>query len=721
MKIYVVSRGSTWLLLLLLLLFSQAGLAVFIPRAKTPLQETPPPIFETVVSSRQDPDPRNETSIAVSATNDRVIVGTSKVIVGGGTSTSGNTRVAYYYSSDSGRTWGSGLISLETPQKTWSRASDPSVLSDADGNFYLCLLMLDNLTFDSGVYIYKSTDNGQTFSNPVAAFTDIGSGGNPKQADKCFIAVDVSPSSPFRNSVYAVWTSTENDQAGQNAAFIRLAYLRAGAQTFSIPKTISHAGDMRGPSPALGPNGEVYCAWEGIGNPKTILFNASTDGGDTFLPLSVAPSIEIAVHRFTGSLSDPGSTINIAGISRMNSFPSLAVDLSNGPDRGSLYIAWAETTNGIDSDVFLKKLSPPNGQRPGISDPVRVNNVNAGDQFFPWIAVDRTNGEVEVVFYDRRDNPGSFPVNLYVARSTDGGSSFPENLRVSTVASDPRIQASVAGSNGFGIGIGDYLAISALRGRSHVLWTDTRNAKQEIFYGQIEFHQSGGSGPLNDTCANASQIAASPSTVQLDTSLATSSQEDPVTCSGSANQGSVWYGFTPAINSTYTVDTLGSDFDTVLSVYSGQCGALTPVACNDNAAGAAAPAPSLVTFTAQAGTTYLIEVSSKGVSGQLNLRIGYPGITSVEYRKGPDRKPALRIRGAGFTQDMSVSVSADGVTTLLTTLVPEGQPQADGSLISVFASRPKLKKLIKAGIPFTVLVESPNGSGRTAVPFTFVR
>ncbi|HEX8088224.1 MAG TPA: hypothetical protein VF762_05190, partial [Blastocatellia bacterium] len=48
------------------------------------------------------PDPRNETSVAVSTKNDQIMVGASKLVEGGGTNPRGNTRVAYYYSSDGG-------------------------------------------------------------------------------------------------------------------------------------------------------------------------------------------------------------------------------------------------------------------------------------------------------------------------------------------------------------------------------------------------------------------------------------------------------------------------------------------------------------------------------------------------------------------------------------------------------------------------------------------
>ncbi len=88
-------------------------------------------VLDLPASPAGDPDPRDETSIAVSPINDQMIVGVSKDIVGGGDpQVRGVTRVAYYFSSDGGRTWGNNLLGLETPQKVWGRASDPSVAAD---------------------------------------------------------------------------------------------------------------------------------------------------------------------------------------------------------------------------------------------------------------------------------------------------------------------------------------------------------------------------------------------------------------------------------------------------------------------------------------------------------------------------------------------------------------------------------------------------------------
>src|SRR5205814_2296785 len=156
--------------------------------------------------------------------------------------------------------------------------------------------------------------------------------------------------------------------------------------------------------------------------------------------------------------------------SRMNSFPVIDCDRSTGANRGMIYITWAETRNHFDADIFVKRLTPPNGGRPSVSEPVRVNNDPSGfDQFFPWLRVDQSNGNIEVAFYDRRDD-GQLLVNIYIARSTDAGATFPENIRVSQVGTDPRVQAAVAGTNGSQIGLGDYIGLFAANDKAHMLW-----------------------------------------------------------------------------------------------------------------------------------------------------------------------------------------------------------------------------------------------------------
>lgn len=684
-------------------------------------------LFEATVSSISDPDPRDDTSIAVSPKSDQVIVGTSKVIQGGGTPGQGNSRVAYYFSSNGGLTWGNGLVALETPQKIWGRTSDSSVASDLDGNFYLCVRMADNSSLDVGVYVFKSTDGGRTFTAPAPVIFDIGNITNPTQLGKCRMTVDASPSSQFKGTVYAVWTSTGTDANGQNSTVVRFARRRPADVSFSVSKPIGHAGDMRGPSLVTGPNGEFYAAWVGM-PARTLLFNSSTDGGDTFL--RGPSSLDTQIRDIPGSLDGPDQLFLIDGVPRANSFPTLDVDRSSGPNRGIVFVAWAEVNNKgdstkVDSDIFLVRLTPRPGSPPDFSLPVKVNQDGSRvDQFFPWLSVDSSSGAVELAFYDRRDNPGL--MNLYLGRSTDGGASF-DNTRISSASSDPRIQASVAGVNSTAIGIGDYVGLVATGGKAHMLWTDTRRGKQEIFYGQLNFDSSvppppPPTGLSGDDCQSPRAIASLPYLEAIDTRSATSSPDDPLSCTGGRDTNTVWYTFTPPTNTVYGIETSSSDYDTVLSVYTGLCGSLTRVACSDDFGNPPdSGSRSVLTFSATAGVTYLIEASGKEIGGSLKIRAGYPTITGVEYTSAPDGSDSFKISGAGFVNgNVAVTAQLDGEDVELPNVFFARPPLPDGTDTTLFAWKKKLKKLVKRG-SLLVRVESPAGSGNISNRFLFTR
>ncbi len=87
------------------------------------------------------------------------------------------------------------------------------------------------------------------------------------------------------------------------------------------------------------------------------------------------------------------------------------------------------------------------------------------------------------------------------------------------------------------------------------------------------------------------------------------------TCSSGGakkNSKSVWYSFTPAASGLIVADTFGSTYDTVLTVHTGSCGALSEVECSDDDG---LDAQSRVIFSGMAGIPYLFEVTSFGNSG----------------------------------------------------------------------------------------------------------
>src|SRR5258708_2141040 len=123
------------------------SLASLLSASLSPIRMDSQPVsFETAVSAMSNPDPRDETSIAVSPKNDQNMVGVSKVDIGGGPGPrgQGNVQVAYYFTSDGGHSWSSGLTSFVTPQAIWQRSSDPSVAAALDGDFYIGLPIFDH-------------------------------------------------------------------------------------------------------------------------------------------------------------------------------------------------------------------------------------------------------------------------------------------------------------------------------------------------------------------------------------------------------------------------------------------------------------------------------------------------------------------------------------------------------------------------------------------------
>jgi hypothetical protein len=194
---------------------------------------------------------------------------------------------------------------------------------------------------------------------------------------------------------------------------------------------------VEGAVPAVGPNGEVYVAWAG---PLGLVFDKSLDGGLTF-------GKDKVISDFPG-----GWDFAVEGLDRANGMPVTGVDLSDGPNKGTLYVNWIDARNG-DPDVFV--MSSRDGGNTW-STPVRVNDdplKNGKVQFFTWMAVDPADGSINIVFYDRRDTTGT-QTRLTLARSVDGGRTF-VNYKIDQ-------QPFAANSRTF---FGDYSSISAYEGR----------------------------------------------------------------------------------------------------------------------------------------------------------------------------------------------------------------------------------------------------------------
>jgi len=350
-----------------------------------------------------------------------------------------------YRSTTSGKTW--SQQNLSSVYGVWG---DPVTRFDAYGNLYFVHLSNpDNGYWIDRIVIQKSTDNGVTFNQ--GSHTGVYS---PHNQDKAWIAIDMTDSA-YKDNLYVTWTEFDSYGSSSPNDSSRILFSKSSdfAESWSQAKVISDkSGDCidsdntdEGAVPAVGPNGEIYVAWAG---PYGIMFDKSLDGGETW-------GKDIFVADQIG-----GWDYDVSGVSRANGLPVTVCDTGNSPYRGNIYIMWTDQRNGATNpDVFIIK-STDGGETWG--DIIRVNNDNTQrPQFFAAMAIDQSNGNIYVSFYDRRNTTGN-DTEYYIARSTDGGETF-ENFRV-TDAPFPMFSQ---------VFFGDYTDVAAFNGKIYPIWMET--------------------------------------------------------------------------------------------------------------------------------------------------------------------------------------------------------------------------------------------------------
>ncbi len=165
---------------------------------------------------------------------------------------------------------------------------------------------------------------------------------------------------------------------------------------------------------------------------------------------------------------------DIPGLGRSNGMPVTAVDISNSEYKGTIYVNWADQRNGKNNtDVFIAKSTDG-----GItwSDPLRVNTDNTTThQFLTWMSVDPKTGYVYIVYYDRskyKDNQ----TDVVLSVSYDGGETF-----VSKTISEKPFTPVISG-----VFFGDYNNIYAYDGIVRPVWTRYEKGKLSVWTALIE-------------------------------------------------------------------------------------------------------------------------------------------------------------------------------------------------------------------------------------------
>lgn len=431
------------------------------------LQQQVPSNFR--LNNEEEEIPQNECYIAVNPRDPNNLVAGANDYQSGG--------IAAYTSTNGGRSWRSQILRLPFSLRI---GSDPSIAFDSRGDVYYGFVAFNlnarNLPTDTGVYVARSTNRGQSFGEPVAVVQHLRDPGADVE-DKPLIAADANPMSPHANNVYVTWTTFIGNIDNIQAIDIKMARSTDGGRRFSSPLLIrrSETIPQQWPQPVVGPNGEVYLVWmSGI----SYRIARSLDGGQTF-----ERDRRAAGFYLIGTLDPETGRQFLNGGFRVINYPVLAVDTSTSSTRGNLYLVWSDGFNG-DADILFTRSTDGglSWQLPFMrlnDDPLR----NGRDQFFPWITVDPTNGDIVVVFYDRRNDRDNLLMDVYLTRSTDGGLTFSPNVKVTTERINPLVGSEPFG----GMFIGDYNGLAAWAGVAIPVWTDTRRGQQDIYGAQVRW------------------------------------------------------------------------------------------------------------------------------------------------------------------------------------------------------------------------------------------
>ncbi len=369
----------------------------------------------TEISSDRPADPHAETFLAINPRNPNNLIATSIAIE------NGHAGSAVYASFDGGKTWKHARTT--TPDNTIFKGGDPIAYFDPQGTAFFGALQGTPI----GFLLSRSTDGGLTWGLPVTI-----PGGTH---DREYLAFD-DTGGEFSARMYAGATVSafETDDNRFNA--IHVVYSTDGGRSFSEGHVMVRSQGGEAPF-AIGemlvaPDGTLIVPFSALAVPASgassspgsrlcghLWVTLSRDGANTFSPATQGPAF-----------CWPSGYDNLK---TMVAAPQAAIDLSQGPHRGRIFLAYTDF-EGKKDDV---KVVHSDDLGKTWTAPVTVNdNTGTDSPANPAIAVNE-DGIVGVAWNDRRDDPKNSCFRLYFAVSGDGGDTFLPNVRASSEPTCP--------------------------------------------------------------------------------------------------------------------------------------------------------------------------------------------------------------------------------------------------------------------------------------------
>ncbi|MCI0586113.1 MAG: GEVED domain-containing protein [Planctomycetes bacterium] len=169
--------------------------------------------------------------------------------------------------------------------------------------------------------------------------------------------------------------------------------------------------------------------------------------------------------------------------------------------------------------------------------------------------------------------------------------------------------------------------------------------------------------PPNDACVNAIPMVDGPNGPFTNANATNDPADPPFACSDGGTD--IWYTYTASCSGTLVFSMCAAyggtwDYDAMLNIYTGTCGALTSVGCSDDYCAAAATGSQVSVYCVQAGQTFLIRVGGYG------LGVGDVGNFTLAIQCSVPPAPPANDDCAGalpIVDGPNPGLSSDGATT----------------------------------------------------------
>lgn len=390
---------------------------------------------------------------------------------------------ALHASFDAGSTWSAITVPFPDGEELPARCYAPDVAYSPDGTLHVAYVTLKGEGNNpNAVWVASSANGGRTLSTPVRAAGRL--------AFQVRLSADISR--PGR--LYLTWLQA--DKVGtllfpNTGNPIQTARSDDSGSTWSAPVRVSPSGRLRvvAPSPAIGPQGQLYVLYLDLGDDRLDYAGAHQGrGGDPYQgtwTLILAHSTDQG-QTWRETVVDAGVQPTQRFIIFLPPTPDLAVD----PHSGQLYATFADNQHG-DADVWVW-TSEDDGQR--FAARRRVNDTRERDgtaQYLPKLAV-ASNGRLDVIYYDRRNDSANIMNEVSLQSSTDQGRSFSPRVTITDARFDSRVGP---GSERDLADLGSRLALLSGPQRALAVWTDTRagsdiTGKQDLARAVIQIPMS---------------------------------------------------------------------------------------------------------------------------------------------------------------------------------------------------------------------------------------